>query len=253
VSRPAKALLHSSLLLLVLLVVGFLYLDRIVGRAIEIGGSRALGVRTDVGGVEIAVLRGRVGLDDLEIANPEGFPGEHFLKLGSVRVEVQPRALLADTVVVPRIALDDLELALVGSPQGTNYGRILKNVEALQSGQVPPQPDASTGKGFVVQDLVVRNVKATLALEGLGQRVGTSIDVPEIHLRDVGAGDPVQLAELIAQVTDAVVRSVIAKEPALAGQLASELRGGIETGTRRARDELERLGEGLGGILRRPQ
>jgi hypothetical protein len=248
VGKLKKALLHTTLLLVVLIVAVFLYLDRIVGSAIEEGATRALGVRTDVGGVQIALLRGHVGLTGLEIANPDGFSDEQFLRLGRVRVDIPPSALREDTVVIPSIALDDLELALEGSERGTNYGRILANLSQPGAGSAKsePAPTAeSGGKKFIVKELVAHNVKATLAVEGLGSKLAnTSITLPEIRLHDLGAhSGGMELSELIGQVTDGVVKSVVRQQPELAGLMGS----GLQTGAQKAREELERLG----GIFRR--
>jgi hypothetical protein len=253
VGRLGKALLHTSLLLLVLGIALVFYLDRIVGSAVERGGSHALGVRTDVGGVQLALLRGHVGLSDLEIANPEGFDGD-FLKLGSIRVEIPPRALREETVVIPSVALEDLELTLAGSRAGTNYGRILRNLDSLGGGAAQPEPEqgAAGGKKFVVKELVVRNVKATLAMDGFGSKLAsTSIEVPEIRLRNLGesSGGGLQLAELIGRVTEAVVQNVVRKQPELATQLTGELGGQIQPGVQKAREGLERLG----GMFKRQQ
>jgi hypothetical protein len=246
-NKLGKALLHSSLLLLVLAIGVYFYLDRIVARAVEEGGSRALGVRTDVGGVQMAILRGHVGLTGLEIDNPEGFGAEHFLRLGSIRLEVPPRALLADTVVIPSIALEDLELTLEGSTQGTNYGRILANLGALGGGAGSEPADASApgAKGFVVKELVVRNVKAEVAMSGLGTRLAqTSIAIPEIRLQDLGVGSSggLQLAELIGQVTGQVVQAVVRKQPELASTLGAGVRDQLETEAKQAAEGLGRLG-----------
>jgi hypothetical protein len=251
VGRLGKALLHTSLLLLVLGIALVFYLDRIVGTAVERGGSHALGVRTDVGGVQLGLLRGHVGLSDLEVANPEGFHGEHFLRLGSIRIEIPPAALREETVVIPSIALEDLELTLAGSRAGTNYGRILRNLESLGGGASQPAAEApGGGRKFVVKELVVRNVNATLALDGFGSKLAsTSIAVPEMRLTNLGeaSGRGVPLAELIAQLTEVVVQNVVRQRPELATQLTSELRGQLETGAQRAREGLEQLG----GMIKR--
>jgi hypothetical protein len=253
--KPAKALLHSSLLVLVLIIVGVVYLDRIVGTAVEEGGSRALGVRTEVGSVRLGLLRGEVALEGLAIDNPEGFESARFLQLGSIQVEVPPRALLEDTVVIPRVALEDVHLTLEGSRQGTNYGRLLRNVggsgKGGPSGEGTPEAE-SDGKRFVVKELVVRNVRATVALGGFGSELAsTSITLPELRLHDLGSGSNggIELAELIGRVTREVVQGVVSQRPELAAQLGSELRGRLESGARSAREGLDRLREqGLRGI-----
>jgi hypothetical protein len=247
VRRLRKALLHTSLLLLVAIVAIWLYLDRIVAGAVEEGGTRALGVRTQVGGVELALLRGHVGLSGLEIANPEGFTGKRFLRLGSIRLDVHPTALREPTVVIPSLALEDIDLALEGSPRGTNYGRILSNLGSFTgggSGKPGPAAKSGGGKKFVVRELVVRNVKASMALSGLGSNLANaSVEVPEMRLHDLGGAGGMPLPELISQVTASVVQGVMRKQPELTGLAGDALKGGAQ----KAREELEQLG----GVLRR--
>jgi hypothetical protein len=185
-----------------------------------------------------------VGLTRLEIANPEGFQSEYFMRLGSIRVEIPPSALRAETVIIPKLELEDLELALEGSRGGTNYGRILSNLDGPGGGGAKPagepEPGGGSGKKFVVKELVVRNVNATLDIDGMGAKLAhTSISLPELRLHDLGAGsNGMQLSELIGQVTDGVVKGVIRKQP----ELAVLLGGGLETGAKAVREGLERLG-----------
>jgi len=249
-SRLRKALMHSSLLLLALVIAAWVYLDRIVGTAVERGGSAALGVPTHVSGVQLALVRGHVGLSGLAIDNPDGFEGERFLDLRSIRVDLPPSALREDTVVIPQIELEGLELSLEGSRQGTNYGAILRNAGASGGSTQDARGDAGgAGKKFVVRELVVRDVKAKLSMSGFGSKLASaSIEIPEIRLRDLGAeSQGMQLAELIGRITRDVVRDVVRKQPELAGALGGELRQRIEGGARQARETLDRLG----GALRR--
>jgi hypothetical protein len=248
VTRVRKALLHTSLLLLALVIATFLYLDRIVGAAVERGGGEALGVETDVGGVQIALLRGHVGITRLEIANPQGFSSDPFLRLGRIRVHVPPQALLGDPVVIPSIVLEDLELKVEGSAAGTNYGRILGHASAQGGGGEASA--GSPGKKFVVKELVVRNIRANVTV-GMGSRVaGTVLEVPEIRLQDLGTSSSggVDLAALIGQVTSGVLQNVVRKQPQLAGLVGRELGGLIGAGAQKARENLERLG---GSLLKR--
>jgi hypothetical protein len=245
VGKLGKALLHTTLLLGVLGFVAVLFLDRIVGTAVEEGGRRALGVKTEVDGVSLGLLRGRVALRGLAIDNPEGFAGEKFLELGSVRVEAPPRALLGDPVVIPSIVLEDLSLSIEGSPGGTNYGRLLRNVGGGGAGPESAEPESgSARKEFVVRELVVRNVRARVSVGGLGSELAArTVEIPELRLTDLGsASGGMELAELIRRVTREVVQGVARSRPELAGVLAPDLRGRIES---EAREGLGRLREDL--------
>ena len=53
-------------------VVTYLYLDSIVKYAVETQGSKQMNLKTELNGASIGLLGGKVGLDDLKIANPPG-------------------------------------------------------------------------------------------------------------------------------------------------------------------------------------
>jgi hypothetical protein len=245
--------MHLGLTLIVLLIVAFLYLDSLVARAIEYGGTSTLGVETSVGDVDLRVLRGSVGVSDLRIANPEGFKEKTFLNLGNLAAEVAPASLREDLIVIPRVLLEDVEVSIEGGPGRTNYGTLIRNA----SGDTAKKPDESgSGKRFVIRELVVRNVTAKIGLTGLGTNLAsTEFTLPEIRLENLGEkSGGVQMGEMIARITRAIVSAVSRQTPTLASALESDLRIGVQA-TRgqvdQIREEAESAVDQLRGIFRK--
>ena len=101
-----KVLLGLAVVVCIALGTVWIYVDEIVGGAIQRGGSAALGVDVSVDFVRLSPFDGKLRLNGLDIANPPGFDSNRFLRVGSGRiaadlgtveeevVEVQPLSAL---------------------------------------------------------------------------------------------------------------------------------------------------------------
>lgn len=225
----SRVLIGAAFLLVLALVALFFAIDRVVGTAIERGGTYALGVDTDVGWVRLGWGSFRLG--GLSIANPAGFEADHFLRLGGGGLDVDMGTLREATVVVPRIALDDVELHLEGKGRDSNVQAILRNLQRFESGkqEAPPPSEAEGGKQLLVSELVITDVVARVDVIGAGLRLlrQVEVEIPEIRLTNVGQGRPVSYAQLADIVVKAVLQAVLRSGTDL-GLLAGDLRGGLQ-------------------------
>jgi len=193
----------------------YLYFDVIAGAAIEKGCTRALGVETNVGWVRIGLLSGVFRIGGLRIDNPEGFETDHFLRLDQARFEVSLDSLRSDTIVVPRIELDGIDVSMETVGGKTNYGVILggpKNSE--QSDSVARESGSESGKQLIVEEVVVSDITAQLDLGTMpGNADRIHVAVPEIRLRKVGsAGAGGATSEKITRVVVTAVLTAVAKQ-----------------------------------------
>ena len=77
-----KKILLGSVLGLVLLVGGVsLYVNEVVGTAIETSGTYALGVDTTVGFVRLRLVRTDFRMNRFRIANPPGWSSSSYLSI----------------------------------------------------------------------------------------------------------------------------------------------------------------------------
>lgn len=185
-----KVLVVMGLLVVLVVVAGFVFIDQAAKAAVERGGTYALGVETKLGSADVGLFSGRFGLDSLSIANPEGFKQQSFLSLSKGEMELELGSLREATLVVPRLLLEGVAIDLERNDLGTNFGAILDYLERFESGKKPGEPPAeSEGRKVLLKEVVIRDVSVSV---DLGQSVAgfqsTSFQVPEIVLTDLGTG-----------------------------------------------------------------
>ena len=288
-----KRLIKLGFVLLALAVIGVVVavtsLDRIAAESIRRGGTRALGVETDVESVDLS-LGGEVtaSLRGLTVANPEGFQSERFLALGEGSLVFPLKGILADVVTVPELDLTDVAISLERKDGETNYDVILSNLERSDGGsdkkgsngeKKEKERKEDDGKRYAIDRIVLKNVDATIDLLPLaGDATRVSIHLPEIVIEDLS--DDMSTAEIFDIVIRTLLTAVIhhggdlipadmlkdlgARLGAL-GEVAFDLTGGaaqatqevLSKGTEILKDGAGKIGEeagealkGLGGILK---
>ena len=207
----------------------FLYLDVVVGRAIERAASYALGVETHVGSARIGLLGGSFGLGGLEVANPPGFEEPQFLDLREALLDVDMETLRQPTVNVPLLALRGIEVDLDKRQGKANYAVILDNLGRFESKEAAPEPSQGRGKLFLVHEVVIRDVEAHVRVVEAGGGLGKlDVVVPEVRVQNLGdEGQPLTLAELSAVVVKAVLASIAKAGVGLPGGVANALSSGL--------------------------
>jgi hypothetical protein len=227
-------------LVVVLVIAVFVWIDQLAKSGVEGGATYALGVDTRLDDMDVGILSGQVAMADLNVANPGGYKSPHFLELGDGRVGVSLGTLMEDTVVVPELALSDISLNLEHHHGKANYQVIIDNLKRFESGEKPAAQTAEHKgrKKFVIQKVVVRNVRVAVELLPVGgDLTRVPVIIERIELENVGtAGDPVQLAELTSVVLKAILTAVVDRAgEVLPGDIAGELTAGL--------GQLESLGD----------
>ena len=276
-----KRLLKIALVLLGVAVAGivviFIFLDTIVGKGIEAGCTRALGVETSVGLVRVGLVTGTFSVRSLRIANPPGFETDHFFSLDRLHFEVPPKSLREETIVVRLLELDGVDVSLETVDKKANYAVILDNLERFsKTGSADPDAEKSAGEGeegtaaLVINEVVIREIDAKVDLgkvEGDSDRV--AVEIPEIRLRPnkkTGAAEA-SVAELTQVIVTAVLVAIAKKAPAALaknllagagglGNISMEIPGLLSTGADGAGSGTKKLGEsaldavkGIGGLF----
>jgi len=210
---------------IVLLVGGVLYVlsqvDALTKRAIEEGGTYVLEVPVTVDTASLSIAEGRLDLNSLRVANPEGFgtPDERFLQLGAGDVSVNYETVQQEVVRLPRLALSDLEMLLIKGADGSNYGRILDSLKRFEGDADPPsEPPADASQveqRVVIDEVVLRDIMVRIRYaSGLpGADALTTLDVPidEIRMENVGEDpdNPIDLADTVSLLLKAVLNAVV--------------------------------------------
>ncbi len=235
------AIVVLALFLIVGITVGVvLYnIDSLAKRAVEEGGSSALGVTTKVESVSLHIFSGDVGLSGLEVANPSGFSGPHFLALKKCQASVTLDSLNKDVVEVPKLSLSGIDVSLERSSAGSNYGKIIENISKLKG----PTPQAGgPEKKFIIHELTIENISIHADILGAPGQIGqivngaakVNVPIERIELKDVGktgsgvGGTGVTMKELSSIVVQAVLAAAADKGyGTIPGEILNDLKNAV--------------------------
>jgi len=263
-----RKLLRLAVLLVILLVVvlavGWYYIDALAKTGVERGATYALGVPTTTDKVGVGLLAGTVRIDGLNVANPEGFETPHLMHTGRFDLGVQTGSLFSDTIEVTRFELEDLDLYIEQKLGSSNVSTVLENIKAKAGEPAPETGKEEPGKKVKAGRIVVRNVTAHIQLLPVGGQASTiDVEVPEIVLEDVTSDSPngVAVAEVVRRIVPAILAAVVKKGREVApganlDWLSNDVSATAEALGGRARDLADQAREDVGkvleGILKRP-
>ena len=190
--------------MLALLAVGgawwlFASLDGLVKQAIERWGPEITGFTVKVDSVRIEVAEGRGTIRVLVVGCPKGLEAPQALKLGEMRLTLDPASVTKDVVVVRELLLVALDATYDRGQGSDNLAVIQKNVDAWVAKHGGGKSEGP-GKKFVIEHLRVQNGKA---------HFGTTLSMPSLHLRGISEKlGGASAGEVVKQVWGSMLRNV---------------------------------------------
>jgi hypothetical protein len=222
----AKIIAVLVLLILIGAVAVLFYLDTIAKGAIETGATYALGVRTTLDKADIGVFAGDFTMKGLDVANPEGFQSDHFLRLDEGYVDVSMGSLRQETVQLPVLTLTTINMTLEKKGGQSNYKVILDNLKRLESGE--EEGTQVAGKKFNIQEVVISDVNVEVDLFGVGGELNRArVPIDEIRLTNVGSAGA-DMSEVTNVIIKAIMAAVMANAADLPGELVNDLGGQLK-------------------------
>ena len=235
------------LVVVLIVVIGVIFwqVNSLVKAAIEKGGTYALGVPTAIEDIDISLFGGSVKVDVLNIANPQGFESPHLLQNRYFGLEIEGGSVFSDTIEVPLIELDGLDVYLEKNKEGqNNFSAILENLEKFKSGESEQAEEQEEGKKFIVDKIALTNITAHVDMPVLGMQ---TFKIDRIELNDVTKDNAkgVAMEELAARIMPAIMGNVVEMGKGL-GKVPLELAGKL---TGELTNVASLLGESAGAML----
>jgi uncharacterized protein involved in outer membrane biogenesis len=148
---------------------------------------------------------GRLSLEGLTIANPEGFKSEYAMQIGHFDCSITPSSILGTELHVANIQLRGTTIICDGL-LADNHRLILANSQnqiPKQPRSESPKPKSSEGRKFVIDHFSFKESQLLVVVEG---EVITRVEFPEIELREIGKeGAAVTAAEAALQIYGAIM------------------------------------------------
>lgn len=252
------------------------YAEKLVLNGLSTAGSAALGTRFSVDSISMALLLGKFGVGGLEVGNPEGFTTPNCFRVDELGVDADLRSFLGDVATIEELRIRGPEVTFEVNQGGTNYGRLLERLQKTRdgdsgpsgapskppaegsgaapnvapSGASPASPSAEPSKKFLVQRLVLEDVRVRLAQSALLSTEMTFV-LPTIQLENLGNANasgpaqPLTLPALFEQILG-VISLAVTESGGVPQDLKSLLSGELSGASLgRARDAIGGLRESL--------
>ena len=233
-----------------------LFLDGIVKTGVEAVGPKITGVSIKLDEVHIGLLTGSASVKGLVVGNPDGYKTPNAISVGLAEVGVDPFSIFSDKIVVRSVHVESPEITFEGGLGGNNLSKIMDNVNGVAKSGGPAPASTTTSnkpaKKIEVDDLLITGAKVsgTLILFGGKEVPIPSLQLPDIHLTDLGKGsDGLTATDLTRAVLSAITAATIktvANSAADIGKGAENL--GKDAG-KTAGDSVNKITKGIGGLF----
>jgi hypothetical protein len=214
-----------AVLLIVAVIAIHLFADSAVKMAIESAGTKALQVKVAVDDVDLSILGGKLGFQNLVIDNPPGYKHKRLLELSEAKIAVQIGSLLTDIVNIKDIRLDGVNVVLEQrGVTSNNLQDIMKSLPAKEK-----EPAEPGGKKLHIDNLEITNTQVRVKLLPIPGKADTlTLKLAPIKMTDLGGENDIDTAALARKVLLAIAggiaeqgAGVLPKE--MLGSLASQL------------------------------
>jgi uncharacterized protein (TIGR03545 family) len=126
-----KGLIAFAVIVGLIMLFNFLFLDRIIKGIVEDQASLAVGARVDIGDLKFSIFGLRVKILDLQVTNPEQ-PMKNAVQIGSMDFDLAAAPLLKKKVVIERMSVKDLAFGTPRKKSGALPRRIQNKLEVRE-------------------------------------------------------------------------------------------------------------------------
>ncbi len=190
------------------------YLGDIIVKGVEKVGPDLTQTSVDLGTVSVQLLAGNAQVEKVVIGSPKGFKAPYAFNLKEVKLDLAPKSLLDEVVIINKVYIDSPSLNFEQGKKGSNISAIMDNVNKA----LAKHKKADAGKGgekkeaaekkIIIDDFTLLNAKVAVstALTG-GKPLEVTLD--KIHLTGVGRKEKgVTVAEAVFEIVGVITRAV---------------------------------------------
>jgi len=223
---PLRWIGRFVLLLVFLVILGvagaYVMRNSLVRAGVERGGTYATDLKTSLNAADLALFQGSLTLNDLNIANLQGYKAPDFLTMKSCSVKIsKPTSVLSDTVEIDRIAIDGLDVTLEQNGVRSNLSDIMDAINK-KTASTGNSSNTSPGKKLKIGELSLTHLKVHVRAAPLPN---LDLDLGDISMKDPTNPDgrPMKIADLIGKVLLHLSEQIV-DNPAIPAQLKDTMK-----------------------------
>lgn len=214
-----KILLYIVGGLLVVGVIAFFVIAFSLGSIVKGGvnryGPQYTQAKVELGSAQISPFSGKGTLSNLVVGNPPGWEGDHAFSLGEISLDVEPKSLTSDHVVVNSIVIRNPEIVYQTNLANSNLQDLMKNIQQATGGKNAGQKDEGPQKKIEVKSFRLEGAKITAMAAGNV----VNLDMPPLVMENLGTREGGLTPQ---QLTVAIMKEVTAQAIQAAGRVAVE-------------------------------
>jgi hypothetical protein len=230
---------------LVVAIIGFiimaiLNLGSLIKLAVEEVGPKLTQSEVKLDSADISFLSGSGELDGLLVGNPKGYSAPNAIKVGNIRMTVDKGSLTTDRIIIREIVILAPEITYEKKGKTDNFKALIANVNKAvasekkqeKSNDSGSKEEAGSQKKVQIDNLIIKNGKVNLAgglLKTFGDK-GMGINLPDIHLKDIGKKKDTTPAQAFALVLNEMTKGIGSSVGNVAKTLQDTLKKGLESG-----------------------
>lgn len=235
------------LVVVILLGIGFYYLDSGIKTAVETFGPQYTQTNVSLGRAKLSPWSGEGSLHNLVVANPQGFQTANAFSLGEITIVVDTESLTSNPIVINSLRIIAPEITFEQGKSGTNLQALQKNIERAVAASGSGTDASSQGSGgetkLIIKDLLIDDGRIHYSNPLLGAKT-LDLALPEIKLAGIGEkSNGATGAEVAEQLLGAINKSALAavSNSGALKEVKEELEG-------RLNEEKSKLEESMGGL-----
>lgn len=200
------------------IILGAMNLGPIIKKTTETYGPKITKTEVKLGDVGISILSGSIKLEQFLLGNPTGFSAPSALECNTIKVKMDTDSLTKDTIIIEEIYIDGPVISYEKKGSTDNFKTIVNNIKRTVAGEKKETKKETTGqptetgseKKIQINNFIVKNGKINLSgalLKSFGDS-GVGMNLPDIHLKDIGKEKKTTPAEAFAIILGAMTKDV---------------------------------------------
>ena len=238
IKRIMKVFFGLILVLVILLIAAFFFINSIVKQSINTGAPKLLGVNTHVDMVNIKPFSGIIHFKNLTLANPEGYSKDKCLfAVNEFYVSINMASIFSDTIKIHKILINapgcTYEVKNGASNIDALIAKINKGKPAQQQKKADPQAaqqpqEKKAGKKVIIDEISINDTKlAYSSTVTAGQFL--TIPIVSITLKDIGKKNGGEtLGEALTEIMNALLNSATSAISGLGDLVGSTAKGATD-------------------------
>jgi hypothetical protein len=239
---PLKKIIYVILILiLVVPILVTIFGDRALKAGIETAASKTLKVDVTLEDIKLSMLGGTVELDNLIVANPEGYENPNLLEAGNIKVDVGIKSLMSDTVKIDNMIFNDITVVIEQKGFTNNLQQILDSLPK------PDNKEEKEEKKLLVKNLEMNNITVIINMLPIpGNLDNFKLKLTPIKMTNLGTDNKLSVAALTGKILTAIALGIAEQGLGIIpDEITAPIKGVLGVGFKTGEGVLK----GVGGIL----